>query len=183
MRVDTWAKGLLATAVCLMLLCVFSVPTRAADFKVGKINLADVYRGSKKLKDAAQELKQMQLDAEAKMGPLKDAVAKIHEQMKSGESTLKKEEKDALETSLKEKVQEIENQQQTLRAKITFKQKSIQNALVGQIREVIKKVGEKEGLAAIFSSETLLYSEGIPDLTAQALQELETMPALEPSQQ
>jgi Skp family chaperone for outer membrane proteins len=181
MRVDTWAKGLLAIAMCFCLLCVFSVPSRAADFKVGKINLADVYRGSEKLKAAAAELKQMQLEAEAKMGPLKDAVAKIHEQLKSGESTMKQEEKDKLQADLKEKVQEIENQQQTLRAKITFKQKSIQNALVGQIREVIKKVGEKEGLAGIFSSETLLYSEGIPDLTAQVLQELETMPALESS--
>ncbi len=183
MRVDTWAKGLLATAVCLMLLCVFSVPSRAADFKVGKINLADVYRGSKKLKDAAQELKQMQLDAEAKMGPLKEGVAKIHEQLKAGGKTLKKEEKDKLETALKEKVQEIENQQQTLRAKLTFKQKSIQNVLVGQIRDVIKKIGEKEGLSAIFSSETLLYSAGVPDLTAQAIKELETMPALEAPKQ
>jgi Skp family chaperone for outer membrane proteins len=181
MRVDTLARSLFVTAACFLLLCVFTVPSHAADFKAGKVNLADVYRGSKKLKDAAEELKKMQLDAEAKMSPLKEGIAKIHEQLKSGENTLKKEEKDKLETDLKDKMQEIENQQQTLRAKATFKQKSIQNELVGQIRDVIKKVGEKEGLAAIFSSETLLYSEGMPDMTAQVLQELEAMPGLESS--
>ena len=181
MRVDSWAKGLLVSAMCLGLLCVFSLPAPAAEFKAAKINLADVYRSSKKLKAAAEELKKMQLDAEALMVPLKDQVAKLHEKMKSSEKPLAKEEKDKLQTELKEKVQEIENMQQANRVKATFKQKSIQNILVTQLRDVVKKLGQQEGLNAIFSSEMLLYSEGIPDLTSKAMEELEAMPPLDPA--
>lgn len=163
------------------MLGIFSIPSHAADFKAGKINLLDVYRTSDKVKNAMEELKKMQLDADTQMIPLKEQIGKIHEKLKSTEPAVAQEEKDKLQTQLKEKVQEIDNIQQAMRAKLSFKQKSIQNSFINQIKEVYTKLGEKNGLNAIFSSEMLLYSKDIVDLTADAVKELEALPPFESS--
>jgi Skp family chaperone for outer membrane proteins len=181
MRVDSWAKGLFVPAICLVLLGVFSIPSHATEFKAGKISLSDVYRTSAKVKNAMQELKKMQLDAEAQTVPLKEQIGKIHEKLKSAEPPLPQEEKEKLQTQLKEKVQEIENIQQAVNAKLSFKQKSIQNSFLNQIKEVFQKLGEKNGLNAIFGSEMLLYSKDVTDLTAEAVKELEALPPFESS--
>lgn len=181
MRVDSWAKNVLVPALCLVLLGIFSIPAHAEEFKAGMISLSDVYRSSNKVKKALEELKQMQVDAEAKMVPLKDQVGKIHEKLKSTEKPPSAQDKEKLQNELKEKVQEIENVQQALRAKLTFKQKSIQNSFLNQIKEVFQKLGEKNGVNAIFGSEMLLYSKGVVDLTAEAVKELEALPPFESS--
>jgi Skp family chaperone for outer membrane proteins len=179
----SWAKGLLIPAICIGLVCGSSVLSHAADFKAGKVHLVDVWRSSTKVKTAMEELKKFQVDADAKTVPMKERVGTIHEQLKSADKPVTPEEKDKLQTELKEKLQEIENVQQAAKAKITFKQKSIQNSFLNQVGEVLKKLGEKDGLSAIFGSETILYSNAVADLTAEVVKELDAMPPFESSKQ
>jgi outer membrane protein len=106
-------------------------------------------------------------------------MTKIEEQLKDEKSPLKKEDREKLEGELKGKVQALENEQQSLQAKLTFKQRSIQNIFGTQIKSAVEKVAKEEGLTAVLTQQALIYAGDVPDLTEKVTKELDAMPALE----
>jgi outer membrane protein len=179
MSVGKMWKTLTVCAVCVLWMCGSVGSSFAAEMKSARISLQDVFKNSTRVKGAEDDMRKIQVEAEAKIGPLRDAITKLHEQLNSGKDTLKPPDKEKLDTELKDKTQELQQEQQGMQVKLNIKQKTLQNVIIGQIREIINKLGKEEGYTVIFNSQNLLYSEGIPDITPKVTQQLDAMPAME----
>ena len=166
-------------STCLLLLIGIAGLSFAAEVKFGKMSLADVRKNSAKVKASLENLQMTQTEALAKINSLKQEAEKLQEKLKSQKDSLKKEEREKLETELQDKKQELQAEQQAAKIKTTFLQKSIQNAVKGQINQAIEKIAKEEGVSAVFLSEMLLYSNGIVDLTDKVTKALDSMPPLE----
>ncbi|HTY24145.1 MAG TPA: OmpH family outer membrane protein [Desulfomonilaceae bacterium] len=166
-------------ALCFTLTIVLTVPSSAADLKLAKVNLEAVYGNSARVKAALDDMRKMQTESNARLAGMREQMTKIEEQLKDEKSPLKKEEREKLENELKGKVQALENEQQSLQAKLTFKQRSIQNIFGTQIKSAVEKVAKEEGLAAVLTQQALIYAGDLPDLTEKVTKELDAMPALE----
>jgi Skp family chaperone for outer membrane proteins len=147
--------------------------------KFGVLNLADVSKHSNRVKAIEQEARQMQLEAEQKMKPLKDEMTEIQRRLTEEKDKLKPEEKQKLEADLKAKFEAFQSEQDALRTKIGFRQKSVQNAIFSQLKDVVKKVATAEGLTIVFYSQAFALAEGVPDISEKVAKELDALPAPE----
>ncbi len=179
MKSQGWTKCFAQLAVCLAVLVASACVAYSADAKFGKLNLEGVYSNSTRIKAALDEIKNIQAEAEAKMASLKTEVDKIEEKLGVEESKLKKEEKEKLTKDLELKNQAIEQEQQSARAKVIFKQRSVQNVIGLQIRSILEKIAKEDGLTAVLAQQAVLYSADVVDLTDRVTKELDAMPAAE----
>jgi outer membrane protein len=170
-------------SICILLIMGFAGLSIAAEVKFGKMSLADVRKNSAKVKASLENLQKMQTEALAKINSLKQETEKLQQKLISEKDSLKKEEREKLEIELQDKKQELQAEQQAAKIKTTFLQKSIQNAVKGQINQAIEKIAKEEGISAVFLSEMLLYSDGIVDLTDKVTKAIDAMPPLETGSQ
>ncbi len=151
----------------------------AAEAKFGKISLAEVRKNSTKIKASLENLQKTQAEALTKINVLKQEIENLQEKLKLQSASLSKEEKEKTEADLKDKSQEMQTEQQAAKIKMTFQQKSIQNAIKAQINESIEKIAKEEAISAVFLSEMLLYSEGMVDLTDKVTKAIDAMPPID----
>ncbi len=151
----------------------------ASEVKFGKISLAKVRNDSAKIKTSLETLQKTQTDSLAKVSSLKQETDKLQEKIKSQPDSLSKEEKEKGEAELKDKTEELQAEQQAAKIKLTFQQKTLQNAIKVQINRAIEKIAKEEGISAVFLSEMLLYAEGIVDLTDKVTKAIDAMPPIE----
>jgi Skp family chaperone for outer membrane proteins len=170
-------SGIFST--CLLLLIGIAGLSFAAEVKFGRMSLADVRKNSVKVKASLENLQMTQTEALAKISSLKQETEKLQEKLKSQKDSLKKGDREKLGIELQDKKQELQAEQEAAKIKTIFLQKSIQNAVKGQINQAIEKIAKEEGVSAVFLSETLLYSDGIVDLTDKVTKALDSMPPLE----
>lgn len=166
-------------STCLFLLIGIAGLSFAAEVKFGKMSLVDVRKNSAKVKASLENLQKMQTEALAKINSLKQDTEQLQLKLNSQKDSLKKEEREKIETELQDKKQELQAEQQAAKIKTTFLQKSIQNAVKSQINQAIEKIAKEEGVSAVFLSEMLLYSNGIVDLTDKVTKAIDAMPPLE----
>jgi Skp family chaperone for outer membrane proteins len=171
------AFGIFSAA--LLILIGIAGSSVAAEAKFGKISLAEVRKNSAKIKASLENLQKTQGDALAKIGALKQDTENLQEKLKSESASMSKEEKEKTEAELKDKSQELQTEQQGAKIKVTFQQKSIQNAIKAQINQAIEKIAKEEAISAVFLSEMLLYSQGIVDLTDKVTKAIDAMPAID----
>ena len=176
-------KACMGSVFCLMLLFMVAVPTHAADVKLAKVSLEAVFNNSTRIKAAAEEIKKMQTESNAKLGAMRTQIMQLQERWKDEKSPLKKEEKEKVENELRVKSEEIANEQQSLQAKLTFREKSIQNVFRTQIRSIVEKIAKEEGLTAVFSEQAMVFSGALPDLSEKVTNAFDAMPAIEKQQQ
>jgi outer membrane protein len=179
MKVDMWIRRCALISITFFCVGFLAAPSSGAELKLAKISLPEVFKQSIRVKNVEEEVRKLQMLSETKVAPLKEAVSKIQEQFKAGKDSLKPEEKAKLESELKDKVQEMQQEQKNFETQVNFKQKSVQNVMIGQIRDIISKLAKEEGYSVVFHSQTLLYSDGITDLTARVAKDLDAMHALE----
>jgi Skp family chaperone for outer membrane proteins len=183
MKFDMCMKRCALISISLFIVGLLSLPSFASDLKAAKISLPEVFKQSLRVKNVEEEVRTIQMASEAKTAPLKEALTKIQEQLTAGKDSLKPEEKTKLQNEMKDKSQELQQEQKNFETQVSFKQKSVQNVMIGQIRDIITKLAKEEGYSVVFHSQTLLYSDGITDLTAKVAKELDALPALESPKQ
>jgi Skp family chaperone for outer membrane proteins len=176
-------KACIGSVFCFMLSFIVAVPTHAADIKLAKVSLETVFNNSTRVKAAAEEIKKMQSDANAKLGAMRAQIMQLQERLKDEKSPLKKEEKEKAENDLKLKTEEIANEQQSLQTKLNFKERSLQNVFRTQIKSAVEKIAKEEGLTAVFSEQAMVFSGDLPDLSEKVTKAFDAMPAIEKQQQ
>jgi outer membrane protein len=167
------APALVAGFLLSLLFCGFSA---GAEGKLAQLNLQKVYNQSAKVKAIVEEVKRMQTDAVAKMNSLSAEIGKVEQQLKEGQEKIGKEDKEKIEAELKKKNEDLRSEQESAKIKITFKQKSGQNVVNSQIQDAVAKIANEEGYAVVLTSETIVYSKDVPDLTDKVAKALDAMP-------
>lgn len=179
MKFPSLVNVFLGLVVCLVALPLIAGPGYAEDFKIAKVSYQDIFKNSVRVKAELESLKKLREEGSPKIASLSAEVKAIDEQLKK-EKSLKPEEKQKLEADRQNKMQDLQAEQQSIRVKIAFKQRSFQNILTKQIEEVLAKIAKEQNLQAVFVQESLAYaSDGVVDLTAKVTKELDAMPAIE----
>lgn len=160
--------------------CIFSVSASWAQApKFAQINLTDVSSKSTKVKVAVDQLLKMQSSGSPKMESLTAEAKKIEADLEKGKDTLKPADKEKLENDLTQKYQEMQSEQQSVRTKLAVQQQAIQAAIMAQIQQIIEKTAKEQGYSAVFLKETMIYSDGMPDLTEMVVKALDAAPPLD----
>lgn len=169
----------LITVLTLLGVMLFAVAGTCAELKIAKVNLAAVSEHSTRIKNAMEDIRKVQMEVGPKIAALAGDIKKIEEQLKTGGASLSKEEKEKLENELNTKKQEIQQEQQGAKVKMSFKQQSISNVIKTQLQEVLQKEAKEGGYSVILNSDSVLYSDGVTDLTEKVTKALDAMPATE----
>lgn len=166
--------------VCFVLGAILTGAVQAADLKIAKVTLLDVYNKSVRIKNFTEEIQQLQIAHQAKETTLSGEIKKLRDQLQAGKGTLSKEQQDNLNLQIQAKDEELENERMTLRAEMSLRQQSLQNVVIPQIREVVAKIAKAEGYTLVITEQSVLYvSEAIPDITEKVAKALDEMPATE----
>ncbi|MGB6066709.1 MAG: OmpH family outer membrane protein [Desulfomonilaceae bacterium] len=179
MRVRGPVKTFVILSTCFLMLITISALSFGAEMKFGKVSLTEVRRNSAKAKAALEQLRKAQTAAVMKINSIKKDIEQLQEKLKSEKDALSQEEKAKLKADLEDKKQGLQVEEQAAKIKLTFQQKSIQNAVKTQIDQAIEKIAKQEGISAVFMTEMLLYSQGIVDLTDKVTKALDSLPPLE----
>ncbi len=178
MKFASLMKISVGLVACLIALPLIDTPGHAEDLKIAKVSYQTIFKNSARVKAELEALKTVREEGSPKIASLSAEVKAVDEQLKK--AGLKAEEKKKLETDRQNKLQELQSEQQSVRVRIAFKQRSFQNILTKQIEEVLAKIAKEKNLQAVFVQESLAYSgAGVLDLTDRVTKDLDAMPAIE----
>jgi outer membrane protein len=171
---------LLRTACMFSVLLMFVLANTgfSQEMKLGKINLQEINKSSKRINAAFQEIRKIQTEEQTKLQGLIRDTSKIESRL-SEDKSLTPQDKEKLQNELKEKNQELESEKQAAGVKMALKQKSMQNEIGVQLNGLIPKVAKEEGVTVVFRSEAIAYSEGLVDITEKVVKALDAIPSLE----
>ncbi len=178
---NSYSKILMGSVLCLIVPLIIAMPTYSADLKFAKVSLENVFNNSARVKAATEEIKKMQLESNTKLSNIRTQINQMEEKLKDEKSP--REERERIQSELQRKIEEMTNEQQTLQAKLTFKERSVQNVFRTQIRAAVEKIAKEEGLTAVFSEQAMIFSGNLPDLADKVTKEFDAMPATEKQQQ
>jgi outer membrane protein len=177
------ARILIGLSVSLfMASLVFPGPSVGEGIKIAKLDRQLVYRNSEKIKAAVEDVRKVQTEAMPKLNALAMEINKLQKLLQEGKDTLAKEEQERLDTELKKKAEDLKAEQESVKVKVSFKQKSAQNGISSQLQEVVERIGKEEGFTIILAAEAVLFGAGVTDITDKVTKALDTMPATEKTQ-
>lgn len=190
MKAHDFFKRLAAAATSLFLVFLISGFSAAADVKFGKISYEVIQKKSAKIAAGINEIQKMQQETQVKMNSLATDMNRLEEKLAKEKDSLSPQDKEKLGNELNEKRQELESEQQAMRVKLAFKQKSLTNTISPLIHEIIGKLAKEEGLIVVFRSDSIVYADSsvvdISDKVVKALDEapveVEPQPEQKPKQ-
>ncbi|MDQ7783869.1 MAG: OmpH family outer membrane protein [Desulfomonilaceae bacterium] len=179
MTIHRFLTVILSLALCSAFFHFGAAPSFGEGGQTATISIEKIYGTSSRLKAAVEEVNKLRMESAGKMSTMAAAAKMIQDRLEKEAGTLKPEEKTKLEEDLEVKRAEFENEEQDLRVKIGFKQKSVENVLKTQLPEAVDKIAKEKGITMVFWERSLAYSRGLPDISADVAQELDKMPAPE----
>jgi outer membrane protein len=164
---------------CAALLCLTPLSASGEELKIAQVNLSAVLQQSTRIKTAMAELQRMQEEATPKIDALEKDLQTIEDQIKKGGESLSGEDRKKLESSRKEKGMELQNEQQSARVKIAFKQKNFQNIAKKELDQILEKVAKEMKLNVVLRADALAYSAGVTDISERVIKEFDALPAMD----
>lgn len=186
---NIWTKRL---GLVLGLALLMPAPTRAADTKIGQIDLKKIFEGYYKTKAADSQLKERAGDSEKVLKGMVDDYTKARDDYKkiidsandqSVSNDEREKRKKSAETKLLE-LQEIERSVQQFRTQtqttLDEQKKRMRDEILKSIREVVDTKAKKAGYTLVFDiasesinqTQVILYNSGNNDFTDEVLAEV-----------
>lgn len=158
-------------ALALTLLCAFATAARAADLKLGYVDLQRALNESEAGKAAKERFKvqvdRLQVDLKKK----KDALDGMKEQLEKKASVMKAEEARNLESDYQKKLRDFERAYKDSQGELQQKDNELTVELLKELQVVIEEFGKEQGYSIILeqSSSSVLYGSADLDLTDQII--------------
>ncbi len=165
-----------ALACCIMAILHvwFLAPgARAAEVKIGFVDLQRALNESNRGKKAKEEFKAEVEKLQAQLKKKKDQIESLKEQLEKKAAVMKDEERSNLEEEYRKKLRDFERDYKDSQADLQRKDSELTGAILKELQEVIQEVGDREGYTMIFeaSSSAVLYGAKGADLTDLILEE------------
>lgn len=146
---------------------------RAAEVKIGFVDLQRALNESNRGKKAKEEFKAEVEKLQAQLKKKKDQIESLKEQLEKKAAVMKEEERNNLEEEYRKKLRDFERDYKDSQADLQRKDSELTGAILKELQEVIQEVGEREGYTMIFeaSSSAVLYGSKGADLTDAILEE------------
>jgi outer membrane protein len=158
-------------ALVLALLCALAASARAADIKLGYVDLQRALNESEAGKAAKERFKvqvdKLQVDLKKK----KDALDSMKEQLEKKSSVMKAEEARNLESDYQKKLRDFERAYKDSQGELQQKDNELTVELLKELQVVIEEFGKEQGYSIILeqSSSSVLYGAADLDLTEQVI--------------
>lgn len=186
---NIWNKRL---ALLLGLALLAPLPMRAADTKIGQVDLKKIFEGYYKTKAADSQLKERANDSEKVLKGMVDDYTKARDDYKkivdsANDQSVSNDEREKrkknAETKLLE-LQEIERSVQQFRQQtqttLDEQKKRMRDEILKAIKDVIDTKSKKAGYSLVFDvasqsinqTEVILYNSGVNDFTDEVLSEI-----------
>ncbi|MCX8072180.1 MAG: OmpH family outer membrane protein [Candidatus Binatia bacterium] len=157
----------------ILLLLLLAPPLRAADVKIGFVDLQRALNESNRGKKAKEEFKTEVEKLQAQLKKKKDQLDNLKEQLEKKGAVMKEEERANLEEEYRKKLRDFERDYKDSQADLQRKDAELTGAILKELQEVIQEFGEREGYTMIFEagSSAVLFGAKGADLTDQILDE------------
>jgi outer membrane protein len=158
-------------ALAFTVLCAFAAAARAADLKIGYVDLQRALNESDAGKAAKERFKvqvdRLQVDLKKK----KDALDSMKEQLEKKASVMKPEEARNLESDYQKKLRDFERAYKDSQGELQQKDSELTVELLKELQVVIEEFGKEQGYSIILeqSSSSVLYGAADLDLTDQII--------------
>jgi outer membrane protein len=162
--------GTALLATCLVPACRTA---RAADVRIGYIDVPRVLEEYQEFKDARKDLDRERQDREDEYAKKVEELKKMGKDLKEKGSLLTEAKRRAKETEFMKKQQEIEEWRATQSKELAEKEEGLVKRLEADVRRVLEKVAVKEKMTFVVRRDLFLYMQpDAKDLTGVVLEEL-----------
>lgn len=168
----------------LLLAAVFCAPLGnawATEAKIGVVNLKEVYTKSASIQGLKEDIEKFKANAKNAINKLQMDLQSLLQKLNSGK--VQGDEKTKLENEIKAKKQELVNEQDSTKIKLSFKNKSLLNSARIQVQQATKLVAEKRSLEGVIAEAAVVYHGSLPDITMDVIKELDGATAEKPEQE
>lgn len=162
---ETMRFRTIVTAVCMVAVSGWIGTALGEEFSLGKIDLQELYRKSRRMQLAYHTVREIQLESNVKLGKFQQEAKDIETKLKEEKDSLKSDQRSELLGKLKAKRDEIKSEREALRVKLDFKRKSIESSLGPEVKSAIATVAKEAGLKAVLPAGVFAYDAGIADIT------------------
>ena len=158
-------------ALVLALLCALAASARAAEMKIGYVDLQRALNESEAGKAAKERFKvqvdKLQVDLKKK----KDQLDGMKEQLEKKASVMKPDEARNLESDYQKKLRDFERAYKDSQGELQQKDNELTVELLKELQVVIEEFGKEQGYSIILeqSSSSVLYGAADLDLTEQII--------------
>lgn len=161
-------KMVLVLGLAWALLPFSTTQARAADVKIGFINIQQAVSGTKEFKNALQKFKS-DFDEEKKRIALKEKrVQNLLEEINKQSFVLDPNLKKKKEERFIQEKKDLERYVQDRNDEFARKEQEITNRILKKMMDVIQKLGKQKNLTMILEQKTVFYSDASADLTQLA---------------
>jgi outer membrane protein len=161
-------KKLLMFAVFLSLLGL-KVPADAA-MRVGYVDIAKVFDRYQGTQTAKEKLKKVAQEQKGKLEKDQDKLKKKLDDLQAKKKALTEEKYKQQEAAIMDEIRQLQGQIQVVQNDLQNQEKQLTSQILDEIREVVKKVADREKWDYVFEQNALLF--GGTEITATVLKEL-----------
>jgi Skp family chaperone for outer membrane proteins len=176
MRMRTIGATIIAIPACLILWAAWIGCSFAGETVIAKMSLTRLNKDSKTIQLVVEDLKRKENLSRAGLRAMAEELQAAQKKASAKKTDLPKEEQKKLDLELKLKREAFDQASREARVKLSFGRKSVQRALRQRISKIIANIAKKEGISVVMREESLLYSAGIPDISAKVIAELDSTP-------
>ncbi len=165
----------LAAGTALQAACLFptSGAVRAADVRIGYIDVPQILEQYDTFKEARKDLDRERQDREEEYSKKVEELKVIGKELKDKASILSESKRRAKENEFMKKQQELEEWRAGQSKELAEKEEGLVKRLEADVRKVLEVIAEKEKLTFVVRRDLFLYMQpGSKDLTAAVLAEL-----------
>lgn len=167
-KIATIWKVILVLGLAWAWLPLSGTHARAADLKIGFINMQEAVSGTKEFKEALNKFK-ADFEEEKKRIALKEKrVQKLLEEINKQSFVLDPKLKQKKEERFIQEKKDLERYVQDRNDEFARKEQEITNRILKKMLDVIKKIGKQKNLTMILEEKTVFYSDASADLTKLA---------------
>ncbi len=143
----------------------------AAEAKIGVLNLKEVYTKSSRIQGLKEDIEKFKVNAKNAINKMQMDLQSLQQKLQSGKA--EGDEKTKLENEIRAKKEELVNEQNSTKIKLSFKNKSLLNSVRIQVQQATKLVAEKMNLEGVIAEAAIVYPGSLPDITMEVIKELD----------
>ncbi|MFH0824719.1 MAG: OmpH family outer membrane protein [Pseudomonadota bacterium] len=133
--------------------------------KIGTVDMERVFRSSTAVKATAEKLQRIDAESKAAIGTLTQEQAQLEGKLKQEGPSMGDQERKDLNDKLLAKREQLNQERDVARVKVSFARKSEQNRFRSEFKRAVTTVAAQEGLELVLVDESVLYSKATVDLT------------------
>ncbi len=141
--------------------------------KIGVIDTVKLFQQSKKISELQKQLQNLLIQKKSEIEPLQNKIQKLEQEINEKKSIMKKELLKKKQEELDDLYSKLRTKQEKIKDEISKKQDEMLKPLYQTLKDIITRIGQREGFTIIVEKDALLYNAPQIDITDEVIKELD----------